>query len=215
MSKTSRRLWQAVAAVATSCVLVTSQARAQQTTSGTPPDTAAGKAVGLPGVTVTGKSAVDPRMIGFEAHRAKEFGRFLTREQLDKLQGKRLSEVLSKLSGAVQIERGGEAHAAYVANRQQQAPATLRHAARQCFVQIILDGMRVYGPNPLGDVGEVNPDPMHPSAEPNPNPPPDINQFHPEALEGVEFYSSPSSTPVEYRNGQSECGTLVLWTRTR
>jgi hypothetical protein len=103
MSKTSRRLWQAVAAVATSCVLVTSQARAQQTTSGTPPDTAAGKAVGLPGVTVTGKSAVDPRMIGFEAHRAKEFGRFLTREQLDKLQGKRLSEVLSKLSTALVV----------------------------------------------------------------------------------------------------------------
>jgi len=197
MSNIGLRSWPTAVAVVTSCVLAASQLRAQQTTSGTTPDTAAGKAVGLPGVTVTGKSTVDPRMIGFEAHRAKGFGNFLTREQLDNDHGRKFSDVLRQLSGAVQIQRGPDGRSMYLANREQQGHATLAHPDHQCFVQIIVDGTRVYGPDQLGGA------------------PPDVNDVRPESLEGVEFYSSPSSTPVEYRNGQSECGTLVLWTRTK
>ncbi|HEX5437721.1 MAG TPA: carboxypeptidase-like regulatory domain-containing protein [Gemmatimonadaceae bacterium] len=155
-------------------------------------------AVALPGVTVTGHSAVEPRMLGFERRRAKGTGRFLTRAQLDHDQGRKFSDVLRQLSAELMPTRAGDGRTTYLMNREQQAPEAFIHQPVPCLVQIYLDGVRIY------EGGR---------ADPIMDPPPDINDFKPGSLEGVEFYATPSATPVEFRSGNAECGTLVLWSR--
>lgn len=44
----------------------------------------------------------------------------------------------------------------------------------------------------------------------------DLDTFSPTSLEGIELYFSATSTPPRYlaSRGQSECGTILLWTRS-
>jgi hypothetical protein len=65
-----------------------------------------------------------------------------------------------------------------------------------CYVDVWLDGRQVYGQTPndvLFDIGRIAP----------------------ETLEGVEFYASVATAPAKYARHGAECGTLLLWTRTR
>jgi hypothetical protein len=62
-----------------------------------------------------------------------------------------------------------------------------------CWVQIYMDGTRLYAPN--GSTDAV-----------------DINEFLTRNLEAIEFYSG-ANTPPEFGSSWASCGTLVLWTR--
>jgi hypothetical protein len=66
-------------------------------------------------------------------------------------------------------------------------------AKRACYVDVWLDGVRVYagGQEMLWDVNSVGP----------------------ASLEAVEYYAGPAQTPAKYTRVNQECGTLVLWTR--
>jgi hypothetical protein len=46
-----------------------------------------------------------------------------------------------------------------------------------------------------------------------PTEPFDLSTVAPEQLEAVEWYASPSQTPLQYGRSGSQCGVLVLWTR--
>ena len=63
-----------------------------------------------------------------------------------------------------------------------------------CYLQIYLDGTRLYSPDGSSDA--IN-----------------LNEFQTRDLEAIEFYSGHANTPPEFGSSWAGCGTLVFWTR--
>lgn len=158
---------------------------------------------------------VSARMAGFEERRKQGQGRFITAEELEKVNHRQLTDVVAGLGGSLRIIRNQGV--GYLSNGQQQAAGALREGTappaskqmvfseateggrlRGCLVQIYVDGLRIYGMGP--DKNET---------------PPNIDEFLVRNIQAIEFYSSPSTTPAEFQSTTSQCGTLVIWTRER
>lgn len=150
----------------------------------------------------------------FEDHRRLGLGRFLTRADLEKLQGRQLAVALRQLSGVSLAEARG--HAWVQSKRQSMSISSINANARSDrdpTVWCPKDGegfgsagakcgcyARVYLDNQL----------MNPGRAPEPF---DINSIVPESVEAVEWYSSPAQTPAKYSTLNSVCGVLVIHTR--
>ena len=152
----------------------------------------------LPEVTVTrpAAAAVMPRLAGFERRRADGEGVFITRAQLERREHSKLSDVLRSASGVrfIYRDRGGIA----LANNRYAGTLPGQKAPPQCYLQIFLDGVRVFEPSQLGSPGMD---------------PPDVNQYTIAGIEGIEVYRGPAETPPEFGGTNAMCGTLVIWTR--
>jgi hypothetical protein len=151
----------------------------------------------LPEVTVTRPAApVVPRLVGFERRRADGEGVFITRAQLERREHSKLSDVLRSASGVrfIYRDRGGIA----LANNRYAGTLPGQKAPPQCYMQIFLDGVRVFEPSQLGSPGME---------------PPDVNQYTIAGIEGIEVYRGPAETPPEFGGTNAMCGTLVIWTR--
>lgn len=64
----------------------------------------------------------------------------------------------------------------------------------ECYLQIFLDGVRVYSMT-------------------LPGLPPRIEQYTVNGLEAIELYSGGAQVPSQYGGTGAACGTLVLWSR--
>jgi hypothetical protein len=150
------------------------------------------------GVTAAARP-VSTRMRAFEDRRQNHQagGRFIAREDLARQELRRLPDVLRRLPG-VHIANGASNNAAFLASNRSQGPRAMTGPPQPCFAQIFVDGVQVYG----------NDGARRPTSEP-----PNLNEWDVRNLEAIEYYSSPSSTPPEFRSLTSMCGTLVLWTR--
>ena len=131
-------------------------------------------------------------MRGFEERRAMGIGYFVTREDLEKRQSWRMSEVISQIPGA-NILRTGAGHA-YVSSSHPSTSLGPGGRASVCLAVIFLDGMKVYA----GRRGE---------------PPFDINSVQALELEGVEYYAGGAEAPAQYSGQDTSCGVLLMWTR--
>jgi len=140
------------------------------------------------------------RLLDFERRRTREMGgRFLTRRDLSTRETSTLADVLRSTMPGARLVHGQAGPEMHLASNSRLAPgALLRH--RPCFAQIYVNGVRIYGQTVGGSGLEA---------------PPDLGAYPIRDLEGVEYYSTPSSTPAELRSSSSGCGTLVLWTRVR
>lgn len=149
------------------------------------------------GVRATVQS-ISVRMQPFEYRRTHLHGsgRFVTREQLQQYEHSTLSDVLRRLPGA-QIVSATNSQNKYLASGRSLAPHALVRTAPPCFAQVFVDGVQIYGDGGAGGGGA----------------PPNLDDFHVDDLEGIEYYGILSSTPAEFRTLSSSCGTLVLWTR--
>jgi hypothetical protein len=148
-------------------------------------------------VTATA-AAVSVRMQAFEYRRTHPMGsaRYLTRAELEKERSSTLADLLRRFPGA-RIVFDPKSNAANLASARALAPAAMMRTAPPCFAQIFIDGVQVFGA----------------SGDRRGSAPPNLNEIHADDLEAVEYYSSPASTPAEFRTTTSSCGTLVLWTR--
>ncbi|HJQ21674.1 MAG TPA: hypothetical protein VJ867_15100 [Gemmatimonadaceae bacterium] len=159
----------------------------------------------LPPIT-TSAPAVDAEagaLPDFEARRAKAAGRFITREQLRKEEERTLTDVLRAHLSGIAFQYGATGMYAY--NPTQQPPGALNASASNagrtpCYVQLVVDGTTIYQQSSGSAAADT---------------PPDMSEYAPRTLDGVEYYSSPSRTPAEFRTNGASCGTLVLWTRRR
>jgi hypothetical protein len=124
-------------------------------------------------------------------------GTFLLRPMLESREGSTLSDVLRSHASSIRLVRRREGGRAAAAQRFQGS--TDSRAPRECYMQIVVDGVRLFAPSQFGSG----------------NPPPDIDQFALNTLEGVEVYAGPAQTPAEFGGRDATCGTLVLWTRQR
>ncbi|MBA2557785.1 MAG: TonB-dependent receptor [Chloroflexi bacterium] len=145
-------------------------------------------------LVVTGRR-VPPRtagleLAGFYERESTGFGRFLRREDFEKLANKDLVQVLMRVPGTRQL--GGNviyfprSSTAGMIQRSQQGRGT------HCLPKVYLDGMAVaYDPR-SGINGLASP----------------------EMLDAVELYSGASQIPVKYGGSDSACGVILMWTRT-
>lgn len=147
--------------------------------------------------------ATSPKMMGFEQRRTSGFGHFITREELARLDHSVVSNVLRRANVrlvprpvtcgggyAVATARGGSSSLeSYPCSRlggDRVPPA--------CYAPIYLDGVPMWGPGW--------------------GPPPNVDEFKPVDLEGVEVYRSWVEAPLQFQQFRSPCGVVLFWTRT-
>lgn len=178
------------------------------------------KMVALDTIAVTARAtAVIP---SFEEHRKLGLGKFLTREDLAKQEGRKLSDILTTVPG-LQIMPGYGGHAWVINTRSTRAlrvsdgvtgqgssiaPATrisdfdkdMGAKPGVCYSQVYLNRSLVYrGRN------------LPPPAEPEPLF--DINSINPASIEGIEWYTGGAETPMRYSGPDTRCGVIVIHTR--
>jgi hypothetical protein len=153
-------------------------------------------ATGLPGLDIEARRDSANRQSEFERRRASAVGgTFVTRQMLAARSSSKLSDVLRTHAAGIRfLSRGMGGHAA--ASTRSGASLDVRQP-RNCYLQIIIDGVRVFGPS---------------QASPS-NPPPDLDRYSLDAIESVEVYAGPADTPPEFAGADATCGTIVLSTR--
>jgi hypothetical protein len=136
----------------------------------------------------------------FDEHRKLGLGVFLSREQLRKQEGRRLSDILGSLRGlSMSTGPGGRSwvfggRSTTTAGRYRPSPdERLQGIQAVCYARVYFDGAL-----------------MNPG---NPTPPFDVGSVAPSTVEAVEYYGGPSETPDKYAGLGAACGVLVLWTR--
>jgi hypothetical protein len=145
------------------------------------------------------------KMRGFEERRAMGIGHFITRGELEKLESRRMSEVVTQVPGARVIRTsdgaGFVANArgtATITNERRPDPAESRRRRSPippaCYANVYVDGVQVYS----GKAGK----PLF-----------DVNNLGPNQIEGLEYYAGGGQVPAQYGGSDAACGVLLIWTR--
>lgn len=125
----------------------------------------------------------------FEQRRAMGLGRFLTREQLVREQGRSLSALLREKVPGLRI---WDIRGAQVAGSARGNISIVPRGDSRCLVQVIVDNVIRYRTG--GNLPQF-----------------DLRSLDPAMVAGIEYYT-PSSTPAEFNRGSSAaCGTLLIW----
>lgn len=161
-------------------------------------------------VTAPESRSMSPAMRGFEERRAAGFGHFISPAELRKIENRKLSEILRALPGtsiysyrSFRFLGSSRGMTSIPDPRGRGAGPGMKHAIVPdamspvaCWVQVFLDGGRLFTPNSGFDAI-------------------DIDQFEGRQFEAIEFYGGPASTPTQFGGTGATCGTLVLWSRER
>jgi hypothetical protein len=129
----------------------------------------------------------DQRLAGFHERRmVHRFGRFLSREDIERRSSPRTTDLLRGIPGIAIVPARSRARAGPARNL-----VAMRGTTGSCEPAIYIDGIR--------------------SSQSEQSTLDDI--LTPESLEGVEVYASGTSAPPQYA-GQAQCGVVLFWTRT-
>ena len=161
------------------------------------------RAVVLDSVIVREKSSGIP---GFDNRRIFHQGHAITRDELERQQNRRMSEILATVPGLRLQGVGVGAAWAFMGRgantintlRNPDRTSALRGAKPACYSDIYLDGALIYG----GAMGGAEPPPLV-----------DLNSFNAVTLDAIEYFAGPAQTPPEYNKTGSSCGVLLLWSR--
>ncbi len=167
----------------------------------------------LGSMTITA-TRIDPALLEFEEHRRLGLGRFLSREDLAKLEGRRVGDVLRPMTGA-RVLGGGPYQ--YINSRRYVQPM---RALEECRKEQSSPGSPIYVPS-LADKRRgiqctcyahvyVDGQLMNPGT---PAEPYDLSQLAVTGIESLEWYSSPAQLPFKYASLNSSCGVLVIHRR--
>lgn len=154
----------------------------------------------LPDVVVEESAPTTVLMEGFADRQRQGFGTYFDIEQLDRMGGRNVADIVREAPG-VRIVRStsNETHAVST-RRAIGGPG--RGSARECYMQVVVDGMILWSPGPGGEVTTHT------------GPPPDIGRLlSTRELAGVEIYAGMTGVPLEFRRDGVACGTVVFWTR--
>lgn len=163
-------------------------------------------------VSVYGRAA-DEALRDFAESRRLGLGKFVGREELERIEGRKMSEVVGRLAG---VGVTGLGTRAFLLSRRQMLPLSALEAcagggspggsvyvpstsekrqgvACACYAQVYLDGV-------LQNPGI-------------PSEPFDVNSIPPGKIEAIEWYASPAETPARYAGLNSACGVYVIHSR--
>jgi len=136
---------------------------------------------------------------GFYRRRQEGFGHFLTRDEIDKRDPLRLTDLLHGMSG-VRLTCGGQQRGPSQGGPGLQCTVTMRAANTmffrgKCNPSVVLDGVLL---QPGGTAsGGLSLDDL-------------VNPFN---IEALEVYPGPEGVPVQYSGYLSPCGSIVVWSR--
>jgi hypothetical protein len=145
----------------------------------------------LDSVLVTARTR-DVGMEDFEQHRKLGLGKFITRADLEKNNGRQLSDIVRQTTPSLIPVRMVDGKA-YVMNRR-----------RGCYSAVFLDGTLMY---------KGNSDKLHPDGLDGMNPRFDINSLGVSDIEAVEMFNGPGQLPAQYMGLNTDCGIVVIHTR--
>jgi hypothetical protein len=163
----------------------------------------------LAGVRVTGEAAPAPAS-EFEERRRLGVGQFVDRDVLAAASNRKLGDVLAAVPGVSVRRGGGRAWIASARGVQSGAcafcrtgsgptldPADRAAGARPaCYMDVYLDGQLVFDSAARGGA------PLF-----------DINTLDPDAIEGIEVYTSVAQVPTRYNRTANGFGVMLIWTR--
>jgi hypothetical protein len=156
-------------------------------------------AIALAPLEVTGSERfTSPVLATFYARAERGVGGvFLTRDDIDRLQPRRLSELLATVPG-VRMDASGTLGAS-PGVLLSRSPSGV--GGRPCPVQIFLDGVPVGRNTGIGARSPyaVQVDPL----------------ARPEEVEGIEIYPSLGQVPAEFLTQDARCGVVAIWRRAR
>lgn len=169
-------------------------------------------------------AVTDRGMLDFDEHRRLGLGHFLTRAEIDKLQGAPISGVMRQIPGVGIL--AGRTGAAWIMNAHASQAITIMPDANNpnvwcpesaevgmfgmrcgCYAAVYLDRILMNPPEARYDnnrrlIGR-------------PNRPFDVNSIPSATIEAVEWYTGKGQLPLRYWGFNSECGVLVMHTRRR
>ena len=132
------------------------------------------------------------RTVGFYERRAERNGVFLTREEIDRVQGQRFHDLMRRVPG-VSVYRWvepGKPAVYRIGSRRGQTRISRGGPQPPCDMQIYLDGVPLATENAL-DV------------------------LHPNDIEAIEVYAGPARVPLRYVGRGNACGVILVWSRSR
>jgi hypothetical protein len=139
---------------------------------------------------------------GFYDRERQGIGKYLRREEIERHGRSNLAQVLSYVPGTAVLRRGMHDYIYFPRNggpglgrlrsSAGRAPAKWGPPGNGCLPRLFVDGMRA-----AYDIDS------------------DINSVvDPEQVEAVELFRGPSEIPVEFNDSNSQCGVILIWTRT-
>ena len=156
----------------------------------------------------------------FEDNRKLGLGKFLTREDLDKLGGGPISSTLEQFQG-LGVVRGRGSNAAYPMNYRASQGISISPNARNpnvwcpppgseqygykcgCYAAVYFDGVLMNPPESQSIGGRMI----------RPTPPFDVNSIPSASMEAVEWFTGMAQLPARYQSMNTECGVLVIHRR--
>lgn len=154
----------------------------------------------LPDVIVGETAPTTVLMEGFAERKQQGFGTYYDIDQLSRMEGRNVADIVREAPGVRVVRTNTNETFAVSTRRLIGGPG--RGPTRECFLQVVVDGMIVWSPGPGGEVTTFT------------GPPPDIGRLlSTSELAGVEIYSGMTGVPLEFRRDGVACGTVVFWTR--
>jgi hypothetical protein len=169
----------------------------------------------LPTVAVSGKSEplVRGQLAEYEDRKARGIGHFFDGDVFEKANEQRLGDALNGRVPGMAIVSGKGARAWVTSGRGGTAgTCALCRASRAqmldnvdiaagaplaCYMDVYLDGMRVYSSGSAGRMPLFN-----------------VNNVNPHNVRAVEVYTSASQIPPKYVRIGNSCGVMLIWTRS-
>jgi hypothetical protein len=160
----------------------------------------------LTGMTVRSEASVPGVVLAIRTRNAGGQGTVIERTRLESARGTSVAQFMAtQVHGVRSVQysavgatilastRGSTA----VGSQEPAADPADPHSPRGCFLQVFVDGVRLYAPAAGAAAA------------------PDLSRLDVGALEAIEYYAGPATTPTEYSGTGAQCGTVALWTRAR
>ena len=145
----------------------------------------------LDAVIVTAQKGASGRMAEFWARRMVGVGVFITRDDIDRRHPPQTSDLFHTVMG-VKVISGSAAEPVRLATGRQAMTAVRganSAASAICPMQFYVDGMFMY-PGTFS-----------------------IDEIVPVQIEAIEIFRGPSEIPARFRQRETGCGLVVIWTR--
>ena len=140
-------------------------------------------------VRVVGSRAVTSHLDEFETRRARGFGAFLTRAQIEQRGATSPADLVSGMGGVTIRRSGGVVVAVSTRGASNVGQGDTTKFNYGCVMAVFIDGS-VLTPEALD------------------------RAIRPADIAGIEVYASTFEVPVQFRQGHSECGAILIWSRT-
>lgn len=157
-------------------------------------------AVRLADIRVDASSPTARMLAAFEERRRLGIGKFYTSEEIAARSYASVPEVIRDAPG-IRFVRGASG-AEMIASTRQGMPIGWGARYTDCFLQVIVDGMLIWSPEPPSRPGAITFDP------------PDLSSIiSTQELAGIEVYPGVAGIPPMYRRHGSTCGAILFWTK--